>query len=55
MQVLHDGTVLSEEVEAAKVSFAEERTPVAVSWQLKGDPGRRNGPGEARGKCRKWQ
>lgn len=47
MQVLHAGAVLSEGVEVAKVSFAEERTQVAVSWQLKGDPGGRNGPGEA--------
>lgn len=36
MQVLHAGAVLSEGVEVAKVSFAEERTQVAVSWQLKG-------------------
>lgn len=36
MQVLHEGAVVSEEVEVAEVSFAEERTHVAVSWQLKG-------------------
>lgn len=53
--MLHEGAVLSEEVEEAEVSFAEEWTHVAVSRQLKGDPGRRNGPGEARDKCRMWQ
>lgn len=53
--MLHEGGVLSEEVEEAKVSFAGEQTHMAVSRQLKGDPGRSNGPGEAGGKCRKWQ
>lgn len=49
MQVLHEGAVLSEEVQEAAVSFVEERTHVAVSRQLKG------GPGEARDKCWMWR